>query len=141
MHRFVTVAAVALVLALGTASAHAAKGNKADKAAKGDKAAKRDSVVGTVQKIDGNSLTVLAGRGKKAAEVTVTTDASTKVKVNGQDGTLAQIKPGMHVVASPNNGTATTLHATDAREGAGKGKAKGKNKNGPTPTPDKADAK
>jgi hypothetical protein len=139
MHRFVTVAAVALALALGTASAHAAKGNKADKAAKGDKAAKRDpnSVVGTVQKVDGNNLTVLAGRGKKAAEVTVTTDASTKVKVNGQDGTLAQIKPGMHVVASPNNGTATTLHATDAREGAGKGK--GKNKNGPTP--DKSDAK
>ena len=139
MQRFVTVAAVALILALGTASAQAGKGNKADKAAKGDKAAKRDpnSVVGTVQKVDGNTLTVLAGRGKKAAEVTVTTDASTKVKVNGEDGTLAQIKPGMHVVASPNNGTATTLRASDAHEGAGKGK--GKNKNGPTP--DKADAK
>ena len=50
-----------------------------------------------------------------------------------------KLKPGMHVVASPNNGTATTLHATDDHEGAGKGKAKGKNKNGPTP--DKADAK
>src|SRR3954454_10053714 len=136
MQRFITVTAVALLLALGTASAHAGKGNKAEKAAKGDKAAKHDpnSVIGKVQKVDGTTLTVLAGRGKKAAEVIVTTDASAKVKVNGQDGTLAQIKPGMHVVASPNNGTATTVHATDAREGAGKGGKKG-------PTPDKSDAK
>jgi len=140
MQRIVTVLAVALVLALGTTSAQAGKGNKANK---GDKAAKKDpnSVVGTVQKVDGNTLTVLAGHGKKAAEVTVTTDASTKVKVNGQDGTLAQIKPGMRVVASPNNGTATTLRASDAHEGAGKGKGKNKNGPTPTPTPDKSDAK
>jgi hypothetical protein len=134
MQRFLTLASVALVLALGTASAQAGKGDKPNK---GDKAAKRDpnSVIGKVQKVDGNTLTVLAGHGKKAAEVTVTTDANTKVKVNGQDGTLAQIKPGMRVVASPNNGTATTVRAMDAREGAGKGK----NKTGPTP--DKSDAK
>src|SRR4051812_21326281 len=137
MKRFLTVLSVALVIALGTASAQAGKGNKADKPNKADKAAKRnaDAVTGNVQKVDGTTLTVLAGRGKKAAEVTVTTDAETKVKVNGQDGTLAQIKPGMRVVASPNNGTATTVRAMDAREGAGKGK----NKNGPTP--EKPDAK
>src|SRR3954447_6269196 len=100
MKRFLTVASVALVLALGAASAQA---GKADKPNKADKAAKRnaDAVAGKVQKVDGNTLTVLAGRGKKAAEVTVTTDAETKVKVNGQDGTLAQIRPGMHVVATP----------------------------------------
>jgi hypothetical protein len=135
MKRFLTVASVVFVLALGGASAQAGKGNKADKAAKGDKAAKRDAnaVAGKVQKVDGTTLTVLSGHGKKAAEVTVTTDASTKVKINGQDGTLAQIKPGMRVVATPNTGTAQTIRAMDAREG------KGKNKTGPTP--DKSDAK
>ena len=135
MKRFLTVASVALVLALGAASAQA---GKADKPNKADKAAKRnaDAVAGKVQKVDGNTLTVLAGRGKKAAEVTVTTDAETKVKVNGQDGTLAQIKPGMRVVATPNTGTAKMVRATDAKEGAGKGKNK---KAGPTP--DKTDAK
>jgi len=138
MKRFLTVASVAIVLALGTASAQAGKGNKADKPNKADKVAKRnaEAVTGKVQKVDGATLTVLAGRGKKAAEVTVTTDADTKVKVNGQDGTLAQIKPGMRVVATPNTGTAKMVRAMDVKEGAGKGK----NKNA-GPTPDKNDAK
>jgi hypothetical protein len=135
MKRFLTIASVALALVLGAASTQAAKPNKADKA---DKAAKRnaDAVTGKVQKVEGNTLTVLAGRGKKAAEVTVTTDADTKVKVNGQDGTLAQIKPGMRIVATPNTGTAKMIRANDVKEGAGKGK----NKNA-GPTPDKTDAK
>jgi hypothetical protein len=135
MKRFLTIASVALALVLGAASTQAAKPNKADKA---DKAAKRnaDAVTGKVQKVAGNTLTVLAGRGKKAAEVTVTTDADTKVKVNGQDGTLAQIKPGMRIVATPNTGTAKMIRANDVKEGAGKGK----NKNA-GPTPDKTDAK
>jgi hypothetical protein len=132
MKRFLTIVSVALCLALGAATTQAAKPNKGDKAAKRN----ADAVTGKVQKVDGNTLTVLAGRGKKAAEVTVTTDAETKVKVNGQDGTLAQIKPGMRVVATPNTGTAKMIRATDAKEGAGKGK----NKNA-GPTPDKSDAK
>jgi hypothetical protein len=131
MNRILTVASVVLALALVTGTAHA-KGVKGEKANKGDKAAKRDpnSVVGKVEKVDGNTLTLLQGHGKKAASVTVTTDASTQIRVNGQEGKLADIKPGMRVVASPNTGTATKVVATTPK----KEKAGG-------PTPDKSDAK
>ena len=117
MKRFLTIASLTFALSVGAGAAYAGK-NDANKPAKGDRAAKRDAdaVTGLVQKVDGDKLTVLAGRGKKAAEVTVTTDASTKVKVNGQDGKLDQIKPGMRVVAKPNTGTAKTVVARDAGE-------------------------
>jgi hypothetical protein len=130
MKRLITLASVLLALTLVTPAAHA-KGVKGDKPNKGDKAAKRDpnSVVGKVDKVDGNTLTLLQGHGKKAATVTVTTDANTKIRVNGQDAKLADIKPGMRVVASPNTGTATKVVAMTPK----------KDKNGPTP--DKGDAK
>jgi hypothetical protein len=131
MKRILTLASIVLALTLVTGTAHA-KGVKGDKANKGDKTAKRDpnSVVGKVQKVDGNTLTVLQGHGKKAGEVTITTDANTKIRVNGQDAKLTDIKPGMRVVASPNTGTATKVVANTAK----KDKAAG-------PTPDKSDAK
>jgi hypothetical protein len=130
MKRFLTLASLVLALTLVTGTAAHAKGNKGDKPNKADKAAKRDpnSVAGLVQKVDGNTLT-LKGHGKKAAEVTVTTDAATKIRVNGKPGTLADIKPGMRVVATPNTGTATKVVANTPK----------KDKNGPTP--DKSDAK
>ena len=129
MKRILTLASVVLALTLVTGTAQAAKGNKANK---GDKAAKRDpnSVVGKVQKVDGNTLTLLQGHGKKAGEVTITTDASTKIRVNGQDGKLADIKPGMRVVASPNTGTATKVVAMTPKKDNTAG-----------PTPDRSDAK
>jgi len=71
----------------------------------------------------------ITNNGKKAATVTVTTDANTKIRVNGQDAKFADIKPGMRVVASPNTGTATKVVAMTPK----------KDKNGPTP--DKSDAK
>jgi hypothetical protein len=130
MKRFLTLASVVLALTLVTGTAHA-KGVKGNKADKGDKSAKHDpnSVVGKVQKVDGNTLTLLQGHGKKAGEVTVTTDANTLIRVNGQVGKLADIQPGMRVVVSPNTGTATKVVAMTPK----------KEKNGPTP--DKSDAK
>ena len=119
MPRFLSLASVAaLALALAAAPAQAGKADKADKAnkpAKADRAAKRnaDALTGKLEKVDGTTLTILSGRGKKAAQVTVTTDASTKVKVNGKEATLADIKPGMHVVATPNTGTAQKITASD----------------------------
>jgi hypothetical protein len=129
MKRLVTLASLALALALTAGVAEAGKNNP-NKPAKADRAGKRDpnTIAGKVQKVEGTTLTVTTGRGKKAAEVTVTTDADTKVKVNGQEGKLDQIKPGMHVVAKPNTGTAKTIIANDAGAG-GKGGKKG-------PTPD-----
>ena len=117
MKRFLTIASVTLALVLGAGVAEAGKNNP-NKPAKGERAAKRDAdaVTGKVQKVEGDKLIVLAGRGKKAAEVTVTTDANTKVKVNGEVAKLDQIKPGMRVVAKPNTGTAKTVVARDAGE-------------------------
>jgi hypothetical protein len=132
MKRFITIASLALALSVGAGVAEAGKNNP-NKPAKGDRAAKRDAdaVIGKVQKVEGDKLITSAGRGKKAAEVTVTTDADTKVKVNGQDGKLDQIKPGMRVVAKPNTGTAKTIVARDA----------GERKNGKGATPEKTGAK
>jgi len=115
MKRLMTIAAAVLAFGLMAGTAEAAKGDKAAKKGKGA------GVAGTVVKIDGNNV-VLSPRGKAAGEVTVATDASTEVLVNGAKGALADIKPGMRVQASPAVGTTKTVTAGAGGKGA---KAKG----------------
>ncbi|MDB5322982.1 MAG: hypothetical protein JWN40_4613 [Phycisphaerales bacterium] len=121
MKRFTTLLALALILSLGAGVTYAAKGDKAAakaaKAAKGDKAGKKDGIMGTVVKADDKSITVQT-RGKKGAEVTVAIDASTKFE---GVATAADIKPGQHIMATPNVGTATKVTVQ-----AGKGDKAGK---------------
>src|SRR4051812_43350699 len=121
MKRLFTVLALGLVLAIGATSAQAAKGDKAAK--KADKAGKRNSAMGTVLKVDNGTITI-QGRGKNAAETTITTDANTKFE---GVASAADIKPGMHVIATPSTGTALKVTARDA-QGKGKGARKLKNK-------------
>ena len=118
MKRFVSIIALALVIGLvaGNAEAKGAKG------AKGDKAGKKAAVHGTVTKVDGLSI-VVQTKGKKGAEVTIVTDTSTDIKVNGAKGALTDIKPGMKITATPNTGTATKVIVG---EGKGKGEKKPK---------------
>lgn len=112
----ILMGALALVLAVGLAgNAYAAKGDKAGKAGKGGK-----GVAGTVVKVDGNNV-VVQTRGKNAAEVTISTDASTTIEVNGAKGAVSDLKPGMKIQASPSAGTAQKITATSGK-GGGKGK-------------------
>lgn len=122
MKRFSLLVVLSLVLGLGAGVAQAAK---AAKPAKADKQAKKDAkgVVGTVLKVDGTNI-VVQTRGKNGSEVTITTDANTKFSVAGKDGTIADVKTGANVMATPTNGTATKVTIKDAN-GKKAGKAKG----------------
>ena len=110
MKPFATVLALTLALALAAASAHAAKPDKAARAAKRDQA----GVSGTVLKVADGVIT-LQTRGKKAAEVNVTTDANTKFE---GVASAADIKPGMQLVASPNAGTAQKIVVSQGKGNA-----------------------
>jgi len=124
MKRWTNLVVLALVICLAGGVAEAAKGAKGAKPDKGNKAGKKDQdgVAGKVTKVDGNSITVQT-RGKKGAEVVVTTDDKTQFT-----GVAAatDIKVGMMVRVSPASGTAQKI--TVAEKGAGQGKGKGAKK-------------
>jgi hypothetical protein len=122
MKRWMGVMVVALVVGLGAGVAEAGKGNKG---ARPDRAAKRaqaaqDGIAGVVGKVDGNTIMVQM-RGKKAGEVSVTTDANTKFEGVAD---IKEIKEGMRVVATPTTGTAQKVVVHPGREKAGKGAKK-----------------
>ncbi len=73
--------------------------------------------MGQVVKVEGTNLTILL-RGGEASEVTIQTDAKTKVFVGEQPGTMADIKQGSFVTVLPETGTATKVIIGLAR-GAG----------------------
>src|SRR4051812_28657179 len=116
MKRWTNLVVLALVVCLAGGVAEAAKGAKGAKPDKGNKAGKRDQdgVAGTVTKVEGNSITVQT-RGKKGAEVVVTTDD--KTQFTGV-ASASEIKVGMMVRVSPATGTAQKVTVG----GAGKGK-------------------
>ena len=128
MKRFTTLLALALILAFGT-TAYAAKANKANKPTKADRAAKKaeKGVTGTVLKVDGTNI-VVQTKGKQGGEVTIATDANTKFTVNGKDATIADVKAGESVTASPAGATAQKVTIKEPRQ-KGKGAKPAKNKN------------
>lgn len=84
-------------------------------AAKGDK--KPAGVQGKVVKIDGDKI-VITKRDK--TEATIETDANTKVTIDGKDGKVAEIQPGMLVQATPETGKAEKVMAKTATKPAKK---------------------
>jgi hypothetical protein len=54
---------------------------------------------------------------KEGPQVTVTTDAGTKILVSGKSATLADVKPDMTLRVSPATGTAVDLRAFPAQPG------------------------
>src|SRR5204863_6025508 len=95
---------LAICIGLSATAAFAADGKPAKK--------QDDIVVGTVLKIDGTNI-VLQTHGKDAKEVTIPTDTKTAFEINGVAATLAKIKPGMGVAASPKTGIATKVMADE----------------------------
>jgi hypothetical protein len=126
MTRFTRLLAAAI--ALSVVAAAAPSSFAADAAKKADKAAaragKKDGTAGLAGKVSSvnGSKIVVQTRGKNAAEVTIETDANTKYA--GSATSLADIKPGMMIQASPGNGTATKITA-QAGKGKGDRPAKG----------------
>jgi hypothetical protein len=110
---------LAFALALGIAGiAHAGKKAEsataadakpaAEKAEKGEKKAKAAKAVkGKVVKVDGDKLVI--AKGKNAEEVTITTDANTKITIEGKAAKLADLQAGQMVSVSPADGTATEI--------------------------------
>lgn len=79
---------------------------------------------GKVVGVAGTSITIEVGPKDKKTEVVIETNAETKFKVNGKDGTIDDIKEGMWLLAKPVDGVATHVRAYDP----GKKKDKDKDK-------------
>jgi hypothetical protein len=117
MKRWTNLLVLALVVCLAGGVAEAAKGAKGAKPDKGNKAGKQDGVAGTVTKVEEKTITIRT-RGKKGAEVVVTTDD--KTQFTGV-AALGDIKVGMQVRVSPASGTAQKISVV-GEGGKGKGK-------------------
>ena len=72
------------------------------------KPAKTAAVRGKVESVDGMVITVTSKKG----ETTVTTDANTTFTLDGQPATLADVKEGQRIQATPAEGTATQVKLT-----------------------------
>jgi hypothetical protein len=74
----------------------------ADKPAAG---AKKAGLRGEVVSVDGTNVKIKT----KDGEVTVATDASTAVQIEGKEGKVADLKAGQKVMVTPETGTATKI--------------------------------
>jgi hypothetical protein len=76
---------------------------------------------GRIVKIDGATITLNVGRpGEEPKPVTVTTDANTKVRIDRQDKTLADLKVGMFAgVLGPEGQPAKAIIAFTKPPGGG----------------------
>ena len=87
------------------------------------KPAKAAALRGKVESVDGLVITIK----NKTGEATVTTDANTTFTLDGKPATLADVKAGEHLTATPTEGVATEVKLTSGN---------GKNKKAPaTPPP------
>lgn len=68
------------------------------------------------------------GKGKHKGTITVATNAQTKVKINGQPGTVAQLQKGMHVKVKMVSGVAKSIKAKSKHSGKHSLKHKGAGK-------------
>jgi hypothetical protein len=69
-------------------------------------------LAGTVVSVDAAAGTVVVQpNDPQTAQVTVTTDGDTKIKVNAKEAALGDVKAGMDITVLPPNGTATEIRA------------------------------
>jgi hypothetical protein len=92
-----------------------------------DAPARPRGVFGTLVKVDGKNLVITTGRGDAAKEVTVATDDKTEFVVDAEAGKLADLKPEMRIMATPDTGTATKVSATSKGLNGAVVKVDGKN--------------
>jgi hypothetical protein len=105
-----TARAVAIALMLALVAAPALAKPKTGQPPKPPKK-KESLVVGILIKVEATKLTVQT-HGRNAGEVVVSTDRNTKFELEGKPAKLADIAPGLQVVASPATGVAQKVSAT-----------------------------
>lgn len=111
MKRVSSVLAFGLTVALAACLVQA-KPKGATPAKPADAPKKDPATVGLVLKVVENNITVQT-YGRNAGEVVVPTDAKTVIQFNGKAILVADIKPGMEIVATPNTGTAQKILVDD----------------------------
>ncbi len=108
LHEKLVVVALALAaVAAWTAAAYAAE--------------KHPAVEGTIVSVSGNDLVISTKKGDKASEVTVKTDENTRIKIDGKDAKLQDLKAGMHATVPAYEEVATQVlaHSTKGPESGG----------------------
>ncbi|MCC7192010.1 MAG: hypothetical protein IT444_04425 [Phycisphaeraceae bacterium] len=81
---------------------------------------------GKVVGVSGTSITIEVGPKNNKTQVVIETNAETKFKVNGKEGTIDDIKEGMWLLAKPLDGVATHVLARDPGNKKDKNKDKEK---------------
>jgi len=73
---------------------------------------------GIVRKVDGKTITVEIGKGDRAKEVTVETDASTKFTVDHEPAKLEDVKEGELIAVGPASGVAHHVDLNTSHKGS-----------------------
>jgi hypothetical protein len=76
------------------------------------KPAKAAGLRGKVESVDGLVITIKS----KTGEATVTTDANTTFTLDGKPATLADVKAGQRLTATPSDGVATEVKLVSGRK-------------------------
>jgi hypothetical protein len=143
---FVRIALVAALALTVPAIAADAKKNKkpqhTEPTAQEHKAGAQRSVKGEVSRVNVDTKTVVieVTKKKQTSELTVSTNASTEVLLDGVTATLADLKPGMKVSVQPETGVAEKISAKsltakeEKQNKQKKGKSEEKEEASPAPT-------
>ena len=116
--KFVAALVVAGLVSTGFAADDKAAADKAaqkaakaaERAANPEKKPKVKAVKGRLVKVDGSNLVLnVAKKGEEAKEVTIATDANTKVTIDGKEAKLSDIPAGVMVGAMPDTGVAQQI--------------------------------
>jgi hypothetical protein len=124
MNRLIALLSVVLMLAIFPGVSHAKAKGDASTPKDGTKK-KENMLVGTVLKVDGNSI-VVKTRGKNAGEVTVVTDSKTEFLFNGKSSTIEKIKPGQEAVVMLGTGSSAPAVKFSSKDDSKKKKKKKK---------------
>ena len=109
MKKILSLVAV-LGLTAGIATSYAAAATAPQATQLADKPAKKAGVKGKVSKVDGTNVTIKSGKKGEEKDVTIATDANTKVTLaDGKDGKVADLKEGDAITVTPETGTAATI--------------------------------
>ena len=84
---------------------------------------KSAAVNGEVVEVSGSDVMI---KTRKGEDVTIATDENTKVKIDGEDATVSDLQPGMHVTVPAFEGTAGRINATSRAGKAGGNERGGK---------------
>jgi len=81
-----------------------------------------NAVVGVVKSVDATAKTVTVDERKTNESKTFTVGEKTKIKIDGQDKTLADLAAGQRVILVPNKKKGDLANSINVRTAAAKGK-------------------